>query len=92
MFTMDDLFDIATKIEKNGESVYTNAIEKIKDQDDNGKKPRKTSPHHAPPAPKKKPIVFEISTEDLAALSKRADCTSLSDVTSAGFLSRATSG
>jgi rubrerythrin len=33
MFTMDDLFDIATKIEKNGESVYTNATEKIKDQD-----------------------------------------------------------
>jgi len=33
MFTMDDLFDIATKIEKNGESVYTNATEKIKDRD-----------------------------------------------------------
>jgi len=31
MFTMDDLFDIAIKIEKNGESVYTNAIEKIND-------------------------------------------------------------
>jgi len=29
---MDDLFEIATKIEKNGESVYTNATEKIKDQ------------------------------------------------------------
>ena len=33
MFTLDDLFDIATKIQKNGESVYTNAIEKIKDRD-----------------------------------------------------------
>ena len=33
MFTLDDLFDIATKIEKNGESVYKNAIGKIKDHD-----------------------------------------------------------
>jgi rubrerythrin len=32
MFTMDDLFDIATKIEKNGESVYIKATGKIKDQ------------------------------------------------------------
>lgn len=30
MFTMDDLFEVAIKMEENGEAVYKNAIEKIK--------------------------------------------------------------
>lgn len=31
MFTMDDLFEIAIKMEKNGEAVYMDAIEKVTD-------------------------------------------------------------
>lgn len=30
MFTMDDLFEMAVKMEKNGEAVYRNAVEKIR--------------------------------------------------------------
>ncbi len=33
MFTMDDLLEIAIKMEKNGESVYNNAIKKVKNKD-----------------------------------------------------------
>ncbi len=33
MFTMDDLLEIAIKMEKNGESVYNNAIKKITNKD-----------------------------------------------------------
>lgn len=33
MFTMHDLLDIAVKMEKNGEAVYRDAIEKIKNHD-----------------------------------------------------------
>ena len=30
MFTLDDLFEMAVKMEKNGEAVYRNAVEKIR--------------------------------------------------------------
>lgn len=33
MFTMDDLLEIAIKMEENGEAVYNNAIKKIKNED-----------------------------------------------------------
>ncbi len=33
MFTMDDLFDIAIKMEKNGEAVYMDSLSRIKKQD-----------------------------------------------------------
>ena len=33
MFTMNDLFEIAIKMEKNGEAVYSNAAEKIKNSE-----------------------------------------------------------
>lgn len=33
MFTMNDLFEIAIKMEKNGASVYTNAAEKIENKE-----------------------------------------------------------
>ncbi len=32
MFTMDDLLEVAVKMEKNGEAVYKNALKKIKDK------------------------------------------------------------
>ena len=33
MFTMDDLFEIAIKMEKNGEAVYMDAIKKVTDKE-----------------------------------------------------------
>lgn len=33
MFTMDDLFDIAIKMEKNGEAVYTDSLSRINKKD-----------------------------------------------------------
>ena len=33
MFTMDDLLEIAIKMEENGESVYNNAIKEVKNKD-----------------------------------------------------------
>ncbi|MCK5696382.1 MAG: ferritin family protein [Desulfobacula sp.] len=33
MFTMDDLLEIAIKMEENGEAVYNNAIKKVKNKD-----------------------------------------------------------